>query len=155
VQKSRRQLQGRDVLLKQVYELETAVIECFHTSLSNEIVCNIIKAVIRDVFEINIVSNHCAFVEFLNGDILQQWLSCSEINKQKFGVNIQYNIKYVEKDDFVASDRNASRTSSIAQSTEVKAESMSSQTRIHIPRGQAMIANHPTFSIEYKNYIRE
>ena len=141
--------------LKQVYELDSAVIECIHTPLSNEIVRNIIKPVIQDVFEFNVVSSQCAFVEFLNSDTLQQWLLSSEINKQQFGVSIKYNIQCVEKDDFVGADRNASRASNIAQSTEVKAESMSCQTRIRMLRGEAMITNHPTFSIEYKNYIRE
>jgi hypothetical protein len=141
--------------LKQVYELETAVIECIQNSLSNEIVQNIIQPFIQDVFEFNVVSNHCASVEFITDDALRQCLLTSETIKQRFGVNIKYDIKYVETDERVGANLNASCASSNIKSTKVKAESIPSQTRITIPRGSAMVAAHPTFSIEYKHYIRK
>lgn len=160
VQKSRRQLQGRDISLKQVYEIDTATIVSIHTPLSIEIVQNIIKSVDHDVFIFSLISNQKALVEFIHSDAFKHWLSTSDAIKQKFGVNIKLNIKYVDEDDRVDDNHRASCSLGAMQSKKPKSKSKpkpnenSSQGTIYIRRAWALIANHPTFRIEFQNYIR-
>jgi hypothetical protein len=149
VQKSRRQVQGRSITLKQVYEIDTAVIEFIQTSLSPAIVQNIIAPVSEDVFTFTVVSYQTALVEFIHTDALKQWLSNSDITKQKFNVDIKPNIQCVDKDD----RKNTSRRSSTSQSIKSTEDNTASQVTINLNRGWAMVAGHRKFGIEYKNYI--
>ncbi|CAF1000281.1 unnamed protein product [Rotaria sordida] len=154
VQKSRRQLQGTDISLKQVYELERAIIESIHNPLSVEIIENIIEPVVHDVFTFTVQSSRTAFIEFIHADSLKQWLLITDTIQQKFDVNIKLDIKYVDEDDDIDDNKATSCSSSDKLSPKSNKNSILSQTTINLRRGWAMVANHPTFSIEYKNYIR-
>ena len=132
-----------------------AMIESPYIPLSTEMVQNIIKPVIQDVFEFKIHRKHYAFVEFINSAALKRWLLTNNMIKQKFDVNIKYKIQYVEKDNCVSTRNDASRSLTTVRSTQVAAKNMPSQIKIKISRHWAMIVNHPTFSIDYTNYIRK
>jgi hypothetical protein len=150
MQKSRRQLQGRNISLKRVYEIETVFIDSIHTSLSTEIIQSIIEPVYHDVFTFLLMSNQEALVEFIHSDALKRWLSTSDATKQKFGIDIKPKVKFADENDNIGT-AHATRT---AQSTKPKPNNKSPPMAIYIRRGWALIAGHPTFSIEYKNYIR-
>ncbi len=149
IQKSRRQIQGTDVSLKQIYEIETVIIESLRASLSFTSVQNMIKSVVENVFIFTIVSNQEALVEFIHADALKQWLVNSDVIKQKFDINIKPSIKCVDEDD----RNSASRHSSAPQLIKSKADDKTSQVTIYIRRAWALVVEHPKFSIEYKNYI--
>jgi len=143
-------VQGRDVTLKQVYEIETVIIESMQIPLSCTIVQNIIESVYQNVFTFTVVSNQIALVEFIHADALKQWLSMNGVTKQKFNIDIKPRIECVDEDN----RNSASRRSSPSQSIKSDADSATSQLTINLCRKWAMIAGHPNFSIEYKNYIR-
>jgi len=143
-------VQGRDISLKQIYEIETATIESVQTSLSSTVVQNIIEPVYDNIFTFTVVSNQTAFVEFIHVDALKQWLSISNAIKQKFNVDIKPSIKCVDEDD----GNSTSRRSSTLQSTKSKTDNTTSQITINLRPNWEMIAGHRKFSIEYKNYIR-
>ncbi len=143
-------MQGRDVSLKQVYEIETAIIGSIHTVLSSAVVQNIIECVYENVFTFTVVSNQPALVEFIHADALKQWLSISDMTKQKFNVDIKPSIKFVDEDD----RNSASRRSSTSQSIKSKVDNVTSEVTINLRRDWTLVAQHPRFGIEYKNYIR-
>ncbi len=150
IQRSRRQVQGRDISLKQVYEIETAIIESIQTSLSFTVVQNIIEPVYENIFTFTVVSNQTAFVEFIHADALKQWLSINNAIKQKFNVDIKLSIKCVDEDDRNRSSRRSSATKSVKS----KVDNTTSPISINLSPDWTMVAGHRKFSIEYKNYIR-
>jgi hypothetical protein len=150
LQKSRRQVQGRDVALRQVYEIETVIIESMQMPLSCTIVQNIIESVYQNVFTFTVASNQIALVEFIHADALKQWLSTNDVTKQKFNVDIKPRIQCVDEDN-----RNSASCRSLpSQTIKSNANNTSPQLTINLRREWAMVAGHPKFSIEYKNYIR-
>ncbi|CAF3890016.1 unnamed protein product [Rotaria sp. Silwood2] len=154
VQKSRRQLQGTDISLKQVYELDKAIVESIHNRLSIEIIENIIESFLHDVFTFTVQSSQTVLIEFINADSLKKWLLLTDITQQKFGVNIKLDVKCVDEDDYVDDNSAASCSSSDKLLPKSNERSILSQVTVYLRRGWAMVVNHPTFSIEYKNYIR-
>jgi hypothetical protein len=143
-------VQGTNVSLKQIYQIETVMIESFRAPLSFTNVQNMIKSVCENVFIFTIISSQAALIEFIHADALKQWLVDSDLIKQKFDVNIKRSIKCVDEDD----GNSASRRSSVPQLIKSKADDKNSQVTIYIRRTWALVAGHPKFSIEYKNYIR-
>jgi hypothetical protein len=143
-------VQGRAISLKQVYEIETVIIESMQIPLSCTIVQNIIQPIYENVFTFTIVSNQIALVEFIHADALKKWLSINDVTKQKFNVDIKPSIKCVDED---VRD-SASRPSSPSQSIKSNADKTTSQLTINLCRKWAIVARHPKFSINYKNYIR-
>lgn len=140
-----------NVSLKQVYEIDTAIIESNHTLLSSTMIQNIVESVYENVFTFTITSNQTAFVEFIRAEDFQKWLSHTSGTEQNFNVNIKPSIKFVEENDMGS----ASHRSSTSQSIRSTGESTTSSVTINLNRQWAMIAGHSRFSIEYNNYIRK
>ncbi|CAF2687797.1 unnamed protein product [Rotaria sp. Silwood2] len=151
--KSRSQLQGTNISLKQVYELENVIITSVQNSLlSIEIIERILQPVFDNIFNFTIQSNQTARVEFVRADHLKEWLfDCHTVQRQ-FGVKIQLDVRCVDHDD--DDDDAISGTSNDQISTHFNKEHQTSQVTVYIRRIWAMIVNHPIFGIEYKNYIR-
>jgi hypothetical protein len=137
-----------------VYELEKVFIESLHPPLSPDFVRYNIEPVHLNVFVFNIVSNQRAFVEFIHSDALKQWLSTSDITKQRFGINIELKVECVDEDDNVSIRRSAARSLIATQSTNPKVDDAPSPATTYIRQTWALVACHPTFGIKYKNYIR-
>ncbi|CAF4133192.1 unnamed protein product, partial [Adineta steineri] len=119
-------------------------------SLSSLVVENIIEPIQDDVFTFTVASKQQALVEFIHADILKQWLAVSNIIEQKFNINIKPSIIFVDENE----TNTTSCHSVTTQSTEPKTNNTTSKTVIILRRNWAMIANHPIFSNEYKDYIR-
>ncbi|CAF3583212.1 unnamed protein product [Rotaria sp. Silwood1] len=154
VQKSRRQLQGTDIVLKQIYELEAAFIESNNNPLSIEIIENMVEPVFDNVFIFTVESNRTGFVEFIDGDSLKKWLADSDTIQQKFDVNIKLDVRCVNKDEDICSNNAMSRSSNGKLSSKTKEDGILPQMTIYLRSQWTLVTNHPKFSIEYKNYIR-
>ena len=144
-------MQGADVSLIQIYEIDTAIIESLGAPLTFIDIQNILKSVYDNVFIFSIVSNHAAFIEFIHADALKQWLMDSGTIEWNFHINIKPSLKYVDE----GNKNNVTIRSSASQVTKSKVNDNNSRTTIYIRRAWALVAEHPKFSIEYKNYIRK
>lgn len=98
LQKSRRQLQGKNINLKQIYEYDAVHISSKESFLTTNLIQTIIKSVHTMIFTYHILSNDKARIEFVNHDELKQWLINSNLLEQKYEIHIQPNIKYVDED---------------------------------------------------------
>ncbi|CAM4906998.1 unnamed protein product [Rotaria socialis] len=153
-QKGRRQLQGNNISLKQIYEIETVCIESTSNPLSIEIIKTMVQPVLDDVFIFTLLSNRTALIEFIHADSLKKWLSAKDATQQKFGVKIAPNVKYVNGDNLMHNSNAMACTVSREVPQRPDQNSVLSQMVIFLGRPKAAVANHPQFSIQYKNYIR-
>ena len=148
---SRPKLQGRDVVLKQVYEIETVMIESTERSLSSIVIQDIIKSIHEDIFKWKVVSKKNILIEFTHADALRQWLSNRDRIKERFNVNIQLKIQYI--DEFGAN--NIATSSPTTSMIESKANDITAQVTINLPRSWAIVVGHAKFGAEYKDFIRK
>ena len=136
LQKSRRQLQGKNINLKQIYEYDVAHIFSKGSFLTSNLIQTMIKPVHSVIFTYHMLSNDEACIEFVNHDELKQWLINSNLLRQKYDIHIVPDIKYVDEDK--------------TATTTPKRDPIK-----NFRKKQALIFRHPKFSQEYKTYIRK
>lgn len=133
---SREQLQQADISLKQIYEIDTVVVESTRRPVSMTLVQNLIEPVQWQIFTFTLQSSNTAHIEFFSSDACEQWLLVSNRLERRFHVTIKPRIEYVETEDSTP-------------------EKTRPRTDIKLTGGWTLVANHPNFSIEYNNFIRE
>lgn len=151
VQRSRRQMQGRDVSLKQLYEIDTIIIESDGIPLLPTRIQTIVESVYEDVFTFTIKSNQTAYVEFIHADILEKWLSNSDIIEKNFNITLVPSVKCVDDENKTTVYHRLSDLKSMRS----EGDTRSSTVTMDLRRQWAMIAGHRIFSIEYRDYIRK
>ena len=143
-------MQERNISLKQIYEIETVMIESIQTTLSSAVIRDILDPIHKDVFAWNVVSERAAIIEFTHVDVLRQWLSNRDRIKGQFNVNIKLKIRYDSDNE----RNNISRPTSATSAVQSKANETTSRITINLRRQWAIVAGHSKFGVEYKDYIR-
>ncbi|CAF3934972.1 unnamed protein product [Rotaria magnacalcarata] len=147
---TRRQLQGRDVTLMQIHEYDTASIYYIdeHKTMKYDDLENILQSVRKYVFTFQLVNEYCAEVEFINSVAFKEWMSVIEKVKDKYRVNVEPIIQ--EVDDGNYTENSSSSTTENIPFNFDKPNLVS----ITLRSEWSMVAAHPVFQLEYKDYIR-
>lgn len=147
-------MQGIDICLKQIYEIDTVFIESNSIQLSIDSINSIVESAIQNIFSFTILSNTTAIIEFIKTDDLKKWLVDKDTIQKKFNIKMKLDVKCVDEDYMMHSIGSDPPSSDRKVAKNPNAKISPSQMFIYLGRGKKMIANHPTFGIEYKNYIR-
>ncbi|CAF4001288.1 unnamed protein product [Rotaria magnacalcarata] len=147
---TRRQLQGRDVTLMQIHEYDTASIYYIdeHKTMKYDDLENILQSVRKYVFTFQLVNEYCAEVEFINSVAFKEWMSVIEKVKDKYRVNVEPIIQ--EVDDGNYTENSSSSTTENIPFNFDKPNLVS----ITLRSEWSMVAAHPVFQLEYKDYIQ-
>ncbi|CAF3645504.1 unnamed protein product [Rotaria sordida] len=145
---SKPQLQGKNISLIQIYECDTVSI-CYideHKIMKYDDIRNIIQSVRKNVFTFQLVNQYYVEVEFINVDAFKEWMSIVEKFKAKFHITVTPVINEVD-------DENDGE--SVPSSTENIPFTINKPqpVTIKLRREWSMVAAHPIFKVEFKDYI--
>ncbi|CAM4964904.1 unnamed protein product [Rotaria socialis] len=146
---TRRQLQGRDVTLMQIHEYDTASVYYIdeHKTMKYDDLEKILQSVRKYVFTFQLVNEYCAKVEFINSGALKEWMSVIEKVKDKYHINVEPIIQEVVDGNYT--EHSSSTTENIPFSFDKQ-----NLVSITLRSDWSMVAAHPVFQLEYKDYIR-
>lgn len=139
-QKNRRQLQGRDVILERIHEVDSVLVEL--TDTDPQTVTSIVDSGQEEIFTITNEGPQLVCIEFLHSHALRQWMQrCKEI-ETKLRVKIKPNVRSVIED----TENRATTTSN---------RPPPNKGELKVQHRWAMIINHPVFGLDYRNTIRK
>jgi len=136
-------LQGCQVVIVEVYEIESLDISCLNKSIRFPMSYARLRQIIgekrwdKEVFAcLSIRDETTAEIELLNSEITSQWLAQASSFEENYSLRIQPII------DFIA--------------TEIESEPISSDEIFYMIKPTwRIVLTHPTFGDEYRKYIRE
>ncbi|CAF4955608.1 unnamed protein product [Rotaria sp. Silwood1] len=146
---SKPQLQGKNLSLIQIYECDTISISYIdeYKIMKYDDIHNIIQCIKKNVFTFQLVNDYCVEIEFINTDAFKEWMSIVEKIKAKFHITVTPMINEIDDENY---NDNNSHSTECGPSTMDRPNSV---TIILRPQW-SMVAAHPIFQMEYKNYIR-
>ena len=147
IHQSRLQLQGTDILLRRIHELDKVIVQSTRQPLSIALVQRIIEPVQQQIFTFTLESKQTAHIEFLSADDCEQWLQTKNRREKEFGVTIEPWVEYVQGND-------GSTPTEPQPRAENRVHPLSA-AEMKLKPSWAMVANHPHFSVEYRNFIRK
>ena len=122
-------------------------------SLSTETVKNLLDPIHQHIFAYTVASQQAVFVQFIHADVLKRWLLTSKNVQHMLKIHIKPYVKCIDEPDDTSHSQPISGFSNPSLSTISKESHSVLPVTVNLRQSWTAVANHPVFSIEYKNYI--
>ena len=139
--------------MKLIYEIETVIITSTEASLSTETVKHLLDPIHQYIFAYTVASQQAVFVQFIHADVLKRWLPISKNVQHTLKIHIKPYVECIDELDDINHTQPIPGFSNAALSTISKESHSVLPMTVNLRQSWTAVANHPVFSIEYKNYI--
>ncbi|CAF4921366.1 unnamed protein product, partial [Rotaria sp. Silwood1] len=156
--KSKQELSGKHLTLNQVYECDALEVHYNDTnkSITVEDLKIIFESAWNDIFAFNFPTNNCAEIEFINTQAFKRWISTVEQIQIKFQITINPILDSVDENNDTESISSTHAAPSTIDTCSIASngfDDRSRQTTIKLRPDWVLIATHPKFKLEYKEFI--